>query len=99
MSVVYLAEDTRLKRKVALKLLSPELAESQSFRERFVRESELAASLDHPNIIPIFEAGDVDGILYIAMRYVKGKDLGALIEGEGSLEPERTVRLLAQAAN
>jgi serine/threonine protein kinase/streptogramin lyase len=98
MSVVYLAEDIRLKRKVALKLLSPELAQSEKFRERFVRESELAASLDHPNIIPIFEAGESEGALYIAMRYVEGTDLGALIEREGGLEPERAVGLLAQAA-
>jgi serine/threonine protein kinase len=98
MSVVYLAEDIRLKRKVALKLLSPELAQSEKFRERFVRESELAASLDHPNIIPIFEAGEADGALYIAMRYVEGTDLGALIEREGGLEAERTLGLLAQAA-
>jgi YVTN family beta-propeller protein len=99
MSVVYLAEDVRLKRKVALKLLSPELAQSEKFRERFVRESELAASLDHPNIVPIFEAGESDGALYIAMRYVEGTDLGALIDAEGHLEPQRTLGLLGQAAS
>jgi YVTN family beta-propeller protein len=98
MSVVYLAEDVRLKRKVALKLLSPDLAQSEKFRERFVRESELAASLDHPNIIPIFEAGESEGALYIAMRYVEGVDLGALIDREGRLEPDQTLRLLGQAA-
>lgn len=85
MSAVYLAEDRKLRRMVALKLLAPELAEDGKFRERFVRESQLAASLDHPNIIPIFEAGEADGSLYIAMRYVKGTDLKRLIEQEGPL--------------
>jgi serine/threonine protein kinase/Tol biopolymer transport system component len=99
MSVVYLAEDTKLKRKVALKLLAPELAEDVKFRERFARESQLAASLDHPNIVPIFEAGEVDGSLYIAMRYVRGIDLKRLIEQTGPLELERTVGIVAQAAS
>jgi len=70
MGAVYLAEDLRLKRKVALKLLSPELAADEAFRERFLAESELAASIDHPNIVPIYEAGEADGLLFIAMRYV-----------------------------
>ena len=70
MSVVYLAEQAALKRQVALKLLAPELAADEGFRERFLRESELAASLDHPNVIPIFDAGEADGVLFIAMRYV-----------------------------
>jgi hypothetical protein len=68
MSVVYLAEDLRLRRKVALKLLSSDLAEDESFRERFLRESELAASIDHPNIVPIYEAGATDELLFIAPR-------------------------------
>ena len=75
MSVVYLAEDLRLKRKVALKLLAASLAEDESFRDRFLRESELAASIDHPNIVPIYEAGATEGLLFIAMRYVEGRDL------------------------
>ena len=70
MGVVYLAEDVRLKRKVALKLLSGALAGDDGFRDRFLRESELAASLDHPNIVPVFEAGEAEGTLFIAMRYV-----------------------------
>src|SRR5262249_56438412 len=68
MSVVYLAEDLRLKRRVALKLLAAGLAEDESFRERFLRESELAASIDHPNIVPIYEAGTAEGLLFIARR-------------------------------
>src|SRR3954451_8182183 len=70
MAVVYRAEDMRLGRKVALKLLPPLLADSEQFRQRFMRESRLAASLDHPNIVPIYEAGEADGQLFIAMRYV-----------------------------
>jgi serine/threonine protein kinase len=99
MSVVYRAEDLRLKRKVALKLMAPELAEDQRFRERFLRESELAASIDHRSIIPIYEAGEVDGQLYIAMRYVEGTDLKALLSGDGVIEPRRALALLEQVAD
>jgi serine/threonine protein kinase len=98
MSVVYLAEDPRLKRRVALKVIAPELAQDEQFRHRFVRESELAASLDHPNIVPIYEAGEADGVLFIAMRYVEGIDLKALIERDGPLEPGRAVGILRQVA-
>jgi YVTN family beta-propeller protein len=97
MSVVYLAEDLRLKRKVALKLLAPALAEDEAFRERFLVESELAASLDHPNVVPIYAAGAADERLFIAMRYVEGSDLKELLR-EGPLAAERTVRLCAQVA-
>ena len=99
MSVVYRAEDLRLKRKVALKLLAPELAEDQRFRDRFLRESELAASLDHPNIVPIYEAGETDGQLYIAMRYVAGGDLKGLLREHRRLEPARALALLSQVAD
>jgi serine/threonine protein kinase len=75
MGIVYLAEDLRLKRRVALKLLSPALAEDERFRERLLAESELAASLDHPNIVPIYQAGEADGRIFISMRYVEGEDL------------------------
>jgi serine/threonine protein kinase len=97
MSVVYRAEHLRLKRKVALKLLAPELGDDAHFRERFLRESELAASLDHPHIVPIYDAGEVDGQLYIAMRYVAGGDLRNALK-EGPLDPGRTLALLAQVA-
>ncbi|HYG70686.1 MAG TPA: protein kinase [Actinomycetota bacterium] len=99
MSVVYLAEDTRLGRRVAIKVLAPELAADEAFRSRFVRESQLAAGLDHPNIVPVFEAGETDGQLYIAMRYVRGTDLRTLIVREGPLDPERTVELLRPVAS
>ena len=98
MSVVYLAEQTRLKRRVALKLLAPELAEDERFRERFLRESELAASIDHPNIIPIYDAAETDGLLYIAMRYVEGTDLKRLLREEGALQPGRALGLVGQVA-
>jgi hypothetical protein len=98
MGVVYQAEDTRLGRRVALKLLSADLAGDDRFRDRFVRESRLAAALDHPNIVPIYAAGEADGQLYVAMRYVDGTDLGALIATQGPIEPARAVGLLSQVA-
>jgi YVTN family beta-propeller protein len=98
MGVVYLAEQLRLKRRVALKLLAPELAADQRFRARFLRESELAASLDHPNVVPIFDAGEAEGLLYIAMRYVEGTDLGTLLAQEGRLEPERAIAIVGAVA-
>src|SRR5205823_4753493 len=72
MGVVYLADHVHLDRRVALKLLAPELAEDAGFRERFVRESKLAATIEHPNVIPVYDAGDEAGRLYIAMRFVEG---------------------------
>jgi serine/threonine-protein kinase len=99
MSVVYLAEDLRLKRRAALKVLAPELAQDASFRERFIAESELAAGLDHPNVIPIFEAGEADGVLFIAMRYVESTDLKALIQREGRLATERALSIVGQTAS
>jgi hypothetical protein len=98
MGVVYRAENARLGTKIALKLLAEELAEDESFRERFVRESRTAASINHPSIVPIYDAGDRDGVLYIAMRYVEGLDLKALLAAEGPLEPERALALAGQVA-
>jgi DNA-binding SARP family transcriptional activator/Tol biopolymer transport system component/tRNA A-37 threonylcarbamoyl transferase component Bud32 len=98
MSVVYLAEHDWLQRKVALKVLAPQLAEDERFRERFVRESRLAASLDHPNVIPIYEAGASGGELFIAMRYVEGTDLRSLLHEGGALEPARALAIVRQVA-
>jgi streptogramin lyase len=98
MSVVYLAEDLALGRKVALKLMAPQLAEDRGFRERFRRESRLAASLDHPNVIPIYEAGEAEGLLFIAMRYVDGTDLRSVLVSEGALAPARALAILSQVA-
>jgi serine/threonine-protein kinase len=97
-SVVYRAENPRLGNLVALKILAPELAAQDSFRARFVHESRVAASINHPNIVPIYDFGDQDELLYIAMRYVQGSDLKALIREHGELSPEHTVSILSQAA-
>src|SRR5437867_13363742 len=94
MGVVYVAELLRLRRKVALKVLAPELASDERFRERFVVEAELAASLEHPNVVPIHDAGEADGLLYIATRLIEGTDLKALIEREGARPLERTAHLV-----
>ena len=99
MSVVYLAEHVRLGRKVALKVLAPELAGSERFHDRFLRESKLAASIDHPNIVPIYDADEADGVLYIAMRYVEGSDLKDAIRDQGGLEPLRTSAIVDQIAS
>jgi serine/threonine protein kinase len=104
MSVVYLAEHVSLGRKVALKVMASPLAHDPSFRERFMRESQRAAGLDHPNVIPIYDAGEVDGgdadgLLYIAMRYVDGPDLRSLLRREGRLGVGRTLYMLEQVAS
>jgi streptogramin lyase/tRNA A-37 threonylcarbamoyl transferase component Bud32 len=99
MSSVYLAHHVRLERRVALKLLAPELADSERFRDRFLRESRLAASIDHPNIVPIYDADEADGTLFIAMRYVEGSDLKDVIRAEGRLDAARTAAIIAQIAS
>ncbi len=99
MAAVYRARDLRLDRTVALKLLSPGLASNELFRERFIRESRMAAGLDHPHIVPVFDAGEAEGVLYIAMRYVPGEDLRALLDRQGRLSLEATVRIAAQVAS
>ena len=98
MSSVYLAEHLRLHRKVALKLMAPELADDERFRERFLRESQLAASLDHPNVVPVYDADESDGVLYIAMRYVEGSDLRELLRRDSPLPPARAVAIVGHAA-
>ena len=98
MSVVYVAEQMRLARKVALKVLTNELAWDEQFRERFVRESHIAATIDHPNIIPIYDAGEADGLLYIAMRFVQGPDLKEILK-RGPLGVGRTIFLIEQLAS
>jgi serine/threonine protein kinase len=98
MAVVYCARDMRLDRRVALKLLAPELTENDNFRQRFIRESRLAASIDHPHIIPIYRAGQFEDLLYLSMRYVAGTDLGGLLAREGPLRAERALVLFDQIA-
>jgi ABC-type branched-subunit amino acid transport system substrate-binding protein/DNA-binding beta-propeller fold protein YncE len=99
MGVVYRATDLRLDRSVALKLVAPELAQDDRFRERFLKESRMAAALDHPNVLPIHEAGESDGQLYLVMRYVEGQDLKSLLERDLTLAAERTVAILGQVAD
>jgi serine/threonine protein kinase len=99
MGAVYRAQHIHLGRPAALKLLLPELADDRGFRERFLRESRVAASITHPNVIPVYDAGEAEGLLYIAMKYVDGTDLGALLREERSLAPERALFLLGQVAD
>jgi hypothetical protein len=98
MGVVYRAYDLRLKRTIALKLVAPELALDERFRERFARETELAMSLEHPNVIPIYDAGEVDGRLYLAMRLIDGPDLRGIMRAEGALPPARACAICGQVA-
>ena len=98
MGVVYLATQVFPERRVALKLLSSDLAADPAFRERFVRESNAAASTEHPHIVPVYGAGESDGQLYLAMRFIEGKDLRTLLENEGTLVPERAARICAEVA-
>jgi serine/threonine protein kinase len=97
-SVVYRAEHVRLGRPAALKLLSPGLGEAD-FSDRFLRESRLAASLDHPSIVPVYDAGEDDGLLWIAMACVEGTDLKTLIREEGALPLRRALFILGQIAS
>jgi pSer/pThr/pTyr-binding forkhead associated (FHA) protein len=96
MGVVYRAEELALRRPVALKLIRPEYSEDERFRKRFRRESKAAAANDHPNVIPVFDAGDQDGVLYILMRLVEGTDLGELIDSQSPVEPLRAARIVQQ---
>src|SRR6266851_1714453 len=89
MAVVYRAVDQRLGRQVALKILAPHFAADEAFRHRFIRESRTAAAVDDPHIIPVFEAGEADGVLFIAMRLVPGGDVHSLIRESGPLPRER----------
>jgi len=97
MGTVYLAEDGSGQR-VALKLLSPELARDERFRQRFLRESSVAATLEHPHIVPTFASGEEDAFLYLAMQYVEGSDLREVLRAEGRIEPQRALHLISQVA-
>ena len=98
MGTVYLATHTRLERKVAVKVIASDLAGDPEFRARFLRESQLAASLDHPHVIAIYDADEIEGVLYLAMRYVDGPSLQALLREQGALAPGDTLRIAEQIA-
>jgi pSer/pThr/pTyr-binding forkhead associated (FHA) protein/predicted Ser/Thr protein kinase len=99
MGVVYRARELALERPVALKLILAEYSRDERFRERFRRESKIAAAIDHQNVIPIFDAGEQDGVLFIMMRLVEGTDMRALIAAEGQLEPLRAARIVRQVGS
>jgi serine/threonine-protein kinase len=98
MGRVYRATQMGLNRRVALKVIMPELAHEPDFRARFTREAELSASIDHPNVIPVYEAGEADGHLFIAMRWVDGTDLRSVIAREGALDASRAVAIVERIA-
>jgi serine/threonine protein kinase len=98
MGAVYRAQEQRLGRSVALKVIAPELAQDDRFRERFLSESRIAGSLEHPHVIPIYRAGDDEGLLFLAMRYVEGTDLAKLLAEEMAIESRRALELLSQVA-
>jgi serine/threonine protein kinase len=99
MAVVFRAIDERLDRQVAVKVLAPVLADDEAFRQRFMRESRVAAAADDPHIIPIFEAGESEGMLFIAMRYVRGGDVRSLVRRQGALTPGRAAAILSPVAS
>src|SRR3954447_11529704 len=96
MGVVYLATDKRLNRPVAIKLIADDRADDAGFRERFEREAQLTAAIDHPNVIPVYAAGEIEGQLYLATRFVDGTDLHECLRREGPLAPERAAAVLQQ---
>jgi len=98
MAVVWRAHDERLDRQVALKILAPAFAADEAFRQRFIRESRAAAAVDDPHIIPVFEAGEASGVLFIAMRYVRAGDVRSLLTRSGPLPPGRVAEIIAQVA-
>ncbi|MFO7192326.1 MAG: serine/threonine-protein kinase, partial [Thermocrispum agreste] len=98
MSVMYRATDVRLGRKVALKVIGEHLGADAEFRERFVDEARNTAAIDHPNIVPLYDFGELDGMHYIGMRLVDGADLASIISG-GPMEPSRALSLLEQVAD
>ena len=99
MAVVFRARDERLGRRVALKVLAAALAADAGFRQRFLRESRAAAAVDDPHIIPVFEAGDAGGVLFIAMRYVPGGDVRTLLHQQGPLSPDRAAAIISPVAS
>ena len=99
MGVVYEATELRPERAVALKVVAPELVRDPAFRERFLREAEVAAQIDHPNVVPVLRVGEERGSLFIAMRLIRGVDLAGQIRSNGRLDPVRAARIVDQIAD
>src|SRR5205807_1409989 len=97
MSVMYRATDVRLGRKVALKVIGEHITGDAEFRERFVDEARNTAAIDHAHVVPLYDFGELDGLLYIAMRLVDGSDLASLID-DGPISPHRALELLDQVS-
>jgi serine/threonine protein kinase len=98
MGLVYRAEHLNLRRRAAIKIIAPELAEASGFRERFNREARIAAALQHPNIVTVYDAGEEEGLLYLAMQYIEGSDLSAVLRSQGRLRPYRALDVCRQVA-
>jgi CheY-like chemotaxis protein/predicted Ser/Thr protein kinase len=98
MGLVYRAEHLNLHRRAAIKIIAPDLAEASGFRERFNREARIAAALQHPNIVTVYDAGEEDGLLYLAMQYIEGNDLSAVLRSQGRLRPYRALDVCRQIA-
>src|SRR5690349_24763102 len=99
MGILYLALEPGLERRVALKLIAPEAAADEVFARRFAEESRIAAAIEHPNVVPIYAAGEEEGVPWIAMRYVAGSDLGRRLAREGRLRARQAVDLISQIGN
>jgi serine/threonine protein kinase len=99
MSTVFIAMDAKLGRRVALKIMSEELSDNEAFRSRFIREAKMAANLEHPSIVPVYDAGEADDVLYLAMRVIRGTDLRRVIAEQGPMEAERTTGIMRQTAS
>jgi tRNA A-37 threonylcarbamoyl transferase component Bud32/CheY-like chemotaxis protein len=98
MGLVYRAEHLNLRRRAAIKIIAPDLAEAAGFRERFNREARIAAALQHSNIVTVYDAGEADGLLYIAMQYIEGSDLSSVLRTQGRLRPYRALDVCRQVA-
>ena len=98
MGVVYRAEHLNLRRRAAIKIIAPDLAEASGFRERFNREARIAAALQHSNIVTVYDAGEEEGLLYLAMQYIDGSDLSAVLRAQGRLRPYRALDVCRQVA-
>jgi serine/threonine protein kinase len=96
--VVYLAREEHLERRVALKVIAPHLAQSEDFRRRFIGEARNAAAIDHPNVVTVYSSGTIDGNLYIAMRYVEGSDLRAVLREDGPLAMGVATKIVSEVA-